>query len=364
MKAAPQVSVVVRSMARPSLDAALAALAAQDYPRLEVVVVAACGAAHPEVPPNAGAHPLRLVRSDAALSRPRAGNVGLLHARGDWITFLDDDDVCLAEHVSGLVQAATSAATGDATVEVVYSYARARFRNGTEQRFGLPYSLMELYERNFIHLSTALIARGAVEGGCRFDESLDVHEDWDFFLQLAQRRPLHFVPRETFVWNADAGSSGAGGGANQDDPRFAAYRDRVYAKWGAQRDALVDRVEPLLHAAANAAQRGELAVASATCEQVLQISPNDPFALNLRAMIERAGNDLAASRRTQEMAAAVRPHDPDFAYNLALVCRDTGDLAAARGHVARALVLDPTNARARALASALAAAPNLPTTTV
>mgnify|MGYP000541208000 CR=1 FL=1 len=37
-----------------------------------------------------------------------------------------------------------------------------------------------------------------------------------------------------------ANDSGAGGGGNQDDARFARFRDRVYAKWATARDALVE----------------------------------------------------------------------------------------------------------------------------
>jgi tetratricopeptide (TPR) repeat protein len=356
----PLASVVVRSMARLALADALAALGAQDHPNLEIVVVAASGPGHPDVPPFAGPHPVRLIRESAPMPRARAANAGLDAAQGDWITFLDDDDACDPDHVSGLVREAVRAAAAT-RAEVVYSFARAVFRDGSQRRFGQPYSLMQLYERNYISLSTALVARAAVAQGCRFDEAFDVHEDWDFFLQLAQRRPLHFVPRQTFVWHADMGSSGAGGGANQDDARFAAFRDRIYAKWGPHRDALLERTEPLLQEAAAQAQRGARNAARTACGQVLALSPNDPFALNLLAMIERADNDLASSRRVQELAVAVRPQDPDFAYNLALVCRDTGDRTAAYAHAARALALDPKYEPARALLAALAVPPPVAT---
>jgi len=344
-------------MARLALADALAALGAQDHPNLEIVVVAASGPGHPDVPPFAGPHPVRLVRENAPMPRARAANAGLDAARGEWITFLDDHDACAADHVSGLVREAVQAAAGPAHAEAVYSFARAMFRDGSQRRFGQPYSLMQLYERNFIHLSTALVARAAVTQGCRFDETLDVHEDWDFFLQLAQRGPLHFVPRQTFAWHADAGASGAGGAANQDDARFAAFRERIHAKWSPQRDALLERTEPLLQEAAAQAQRGALNAARTACGQVLALSPNDPFALNLLAMVERAGNELASSRRVQELAVAVRPQDPDFAYNLALICRDTGDRTAAHAHAVRALTLDPQYEPARALLAALAVPP-------
>ena len=343
----PLVSVVVRSTARPTLGAALDAVAAQDHGNLEIVLVAASGATHPVPSPRHGAVPIRFAASRVPLTRPQAANAGLDAASGDYVTFLDDDDTLLPDHVSGLVAAAGN---GE---RVVHSYSRAVFRDGRVEKIGRPVALMQLYERSFIHLSAALVPRALVTGGCRFDPQFDILEDWDWFLSLAQRTRFAFVPRDTFVWNADAGDSGAGGGPNQDDARFARFRDLVYAKWRGAQDALVDRVKPMLQAAATAAQQGNLAAAEEACARVLAISQNDPWALNLLAMIERAAGKLAQARATQELATAVRPGDADLIYNLALLCRDGKDMEAARMYAAHAVSLAPGVAKYRALAGAL-----------
>lgn len=328
----PLVSVVVRSMARPSLAAALASIGIQDYPRIEIVVVAASGADHPPPPGSAGIHRVRFVPAPSPLSRPRAANAGLDGASGEWITFLDDDDIFLPGHVSGLV-ASLDAADG---AMLAYTAARARFSDGSSQRLGQPFALVQLYERNFIHLSMSLLSRELPVRGCRFDESLDVLQDWDFFIQCAQHTRFHFEPRETFEWRADVGSAGTGAGRNQDDTRFALFRDRIYAKWTAQHDRLADRVETDLRRASLLAKEGALERAEAACREVLGYSQNDPFALNLLAMVQRSGGRLAEARETQELACAVRPQDPSFAYNLALVCRLQGDRTAARMHCLKA----------------------------
>lgn len=99
----PLVSVVIRSMDRPSLQRALASVAAQGYLHIEVITAGACGASHRDLLQTCGPFPLKLRRSDHPLPRAEAANAGLDAARGDWINLLDDDDVFLPEHVSSLM---------------------------------------------------------------------------------------------------------------------------------------------------------------------------------------------------------------------------------------------------------------------
>jgi tetratricopeptide (TPR) repeat protein len=332
-----RVSVVVRSMARPSLGAALASLAAQQGARLEVLVIAACGPTHPPVAPNCGALDVRLIASGVPLRGAAAANAGLDAARGEWITFLDDDDRLRPGHVSGLL----AAQRAEPRAGVVHSYADAVFADGHHERFGQPFSLLQLYERNFIHLSSTLIARASVADGCRFDETLEVHEDWDFFLQLAQRTRFAFAPVQTFEWHAEAGDSGAAGGRNQDDARFALFRDRVYAKWASARDALIDRVGTLLQSAASRAEHGDNVGAEADVRAALAASPNDPYALNMLAMVQRSSGRIAEARATQEIAVAVRPQDPSFVHNLALLALAQHESEFAPRCCERALALQP-----------------------
>jgi tetratricopeptide (TPR) repeat protein len=343
-------SVIVRSMARPSLAAALESIALQDC-ELEVLLVAASGPTHPPPPARCGPHTVRFVPGSALRPRPVAANAGLEQARGDWIGFLDDDDVFLPGHLRGLL-GGVKEGTG-----VVYSYADAVFADGRHERFGQPFSLMQLYERNFIHLAASIVDRTLVGAGCRFDESLDIHEDWDFFLQCAQHAPFRFVSDARFQWNAEAGASGAAAGVNQDDQRFADFRDRVYNKWRPARDALIDGVVSLLGEAQARAARGELGGAETACQEALAASPNDAYALNLLAKLQHAGGRSGAARATLELATAVRPQDPGIATNLAQLCAQMGDVAAARQHIAAALAAEASFAPARQLADRLRATP-------
>jgi tetratricopeptide (TPR) repeat protein len=348
-RALPLVSVVVRSSARATLAESLRSIAEQDYPHVEVVVVAASGRDHPPLPCVAGRHALRIVDYGVPLTRPQAAQAGVDGSQGDFITFLDDDDVFLQGHLAGLV--AMHAAAPDAGV--VYTAAFARFRDGRLQRWGQPYALAQLYERNFISLSAALFDRALVEEGCRFDEAFLSLQDWDFLLQCAQRTQFHFEPRATFEWRVDMGSSGSGANENADPARFTHFRERLYAKWKGPREALSGFVRTQLDEALRRARTGDAPGALVACLRALARSPNDPRVLDVVAMIQRRSGRLPEALAAQDAAVAVRPQDASLVYNLALLCRDAGDVAAARRHAARALALAPGNRDAAALAAAL-----------
>jgi len=346
----PALSVIVRSAGRPALSAALASIAAQDYPAVDVVVVAAPGPAHPGLPDRCGAHPLRLVRSGVEEGPPGAANAGLDAATGDWISFLDEADVFLPGHLAGLM--AARAAAPDAAV--IHSYARAVLPDGRTLRFGQPHCLAQLYARNCIHLSSVVFRRALAEQGCRFDPDLPVHHEWDMLLQMAQLATFHFVLQETCQWNVGAGGHAAGDGVTEDDAVSAQCRERVHAKWASRRDALIDRVLPMVRSAAEWAQHGDYLAAEACCHDVLALSPNDPWALNLLASIQRDTGRGAEARATQELAVAVRPEDPALVFNLALLCRAQGDLERARRCCDRAVALDADFAPAKRLLAQLA----------
>ncbi len=345
----PDISILVRSMGRPSLAAALASIDVRQSCTIEIVVVAACGPGHAPLPAFGGPHPLRLIAGSAPLTRPQAANAGLDAARGQWITFLDDDDVFLPGHPSELLAAARrTGATG-----VVTSMAKAVMSDGTTQSFGRAFAHSQLFERNQVHLSATLFARDLVRSGCRFDPAFDIHEDWDFLLQLAQRAPIGFLAVTGFQWNAEAGDSGAAGGRNHDAERFAAFRDQVYAKWNGARDALVERAMARLQEAGEAAQRGDYAGAHRHCLQALEANFNDPWALNLLAMLQARAGNLAEARATLLLAVSINPEDAGLGCNLAQLDLAAGDVEAARQRIGDALTMDPKCEPALALAARL-----------
>jgi glycosyltransferase involved in cell wall biosynthesis len=225
------VSVIVRTMGRPSLPAALDTVAAQTHRPMEIVLVDAAGGGLN--PAMHGGLPVRVVRK-GPLSRAKAANAGLEAARGGWVMFLDEDDEIAPTHVADLLVAAASA-----RVPAAYSQTRLVSASGESGRLlGGPFDRLALFRSNYLSIHAVLFNRALVTQGCRFDESLTMFEDWDFWLQVAMRTPLAFTGHATAIYHADKGESGAGSGANLDRDGVLAQRERLMRKWQPHQAAL------------------------------------------------------------------------------------------------------------------------------
>lgn len=184
------VTVLIRSMDRPELDRALSSVAVQTWPRMEVVVVNAKGAGHRSLPAWCGPFPLRLVEGEGPLHRSVAANLALGAAQGNSVLFLDDDDWLEADHVAKLATALSSRPDAVAAVTGVQGVdeqgrrvAEWRGRDGVHR-------LMLI---NQMPIMSVLFRRDRM-GEARFDDQFDVFEDWDFWLQLAERGAFVGVP--------------------------------------------------------------------------------------------------------------------------------------------------------------------------
>jgi len=199
----PLVSVIVRTRDRPELLAeALASLAEGSYRRAEVVLVND-GGSPPAVPED---YPFSVVRVDHATSRGRAAaaQAGVEAAHGDYVAFLDDDDLAAPEHLAtlvGLVRAAgVRVAYTDAAV-AVYELDPGDPQGWTCRERRLPYSRDfdpdVLLVDNYIPFNTLLIERALFAAAGPFDPALPFFEDWDLLLRLAALTPFHHLARVT-----------------------------------------------------------------------------------------------------------------------------------------------------------------------
>jgi glycosyltransferase involved in cell wall biosynthesis len=197
-EAGPLVSVIVRTKDRPALlSEALKSIAKQTYANIEIVLVNDGGRDVRDVAMAlAGGIPVTYIAHETSRGRAAAANAGLKAAKGLYLNFLDDDDVFFPNHLETLVSCLIS--KGE---KVAYSNALSVYFRGPpgkpahrvkeELVFNLEFDPEILLFQNYIPIMTVLFSREVLSEAQGFYESLDLFEDWDFWIRVSSRFAFH-----------------------------------------------------------------------------------------------------------------------------------------------------------------------------
>lgn len=227
----PLVSVIVRSTDRRSLPEVLDSIACQTYPRVEVLIVNASGIPHPSLRTPRKDLPVRLLDGEGhSLARAAAANAGLSAAAGQYALFLDDDDLLYPSHIEALYR------TLQRTPIVVAAFAGVRVEHfdaaGELVELGElndPFDRRRLLIQNYLPIHAVLFDLPRVRAaGCAFDETLEVYEDWDFWLQLSKLSEFAHTGVVSAVYRNFGGS---GLGLETRAAAAAISRARLRSKW-------------------------------------------------------------------------------------------------------------------------------------
>lgn len=217
MSGSPVVTAVIPTVGRPAhVVAAARSALAQTLREIEVVVVldgpdAATATAVGEI----GDGRLRVVELPARTGPGGARNAGVHAARGEWVAFLDDDDLWMPRKLE--VQLAAARASEHA-LPVVASREEVRGGGRTEtwpRRLPDPgedvgdYLLARrglFWGEGSIHTSTWFTRRELLER-VRFREDIEKHEDWDWLVRATRETgaAVTFVPEPLAVRNVEEG---------------------------------------------------------------------------------------------------------------------------------------------------------------
>ena len=228
--AEPLVSILIRTLERPAwLREALASCANQTYPRIEVVVIEdGPDRSRSIVDEFRDRLEIRYTATGQRVGRARAGNMALAEARGEWLNFLDDDDVFFADHVEVLLQAALRAGTAGAyslaweTQTVLIDRETARYQEVLHlTRHRQPFDRLVLWHHNYLPIQAVLFHRRLFERHGGFAEDMDQLEDWNLWTRYTLEEGFVLVDKTTSKYRVPA------------DTRASAERqallDRAYA---------------------------------------------------------------------------------------------------------------------------------------
>lgn len=228
----PLISVVTPTFNRDYvLPAAIRSILAQTYSNIELIVVDD-GSTDKTAEAIAA-----IIAEQDRLSRPRptlryvaqqnmgqsaARNRGIALARGDWICFLDSDDIWLPDKVQSQLQAiercgatigacCTDARLVDRTGLNTTAFTKAEMR--FEDEVGEMPTLLRRLASGFggVWIQTVMVRRDLVEQIGGFDPDLHFAEDHDFLFRLSLitrfayvNRPLAVIERTTRALDPDA----------------------------------------------------------------------------------------------------------------------------------------------------------------
>lgn len=215
----PLVSIITRTHAnrKEILNEAIHSVANQTYANIELVIVEDGSATARETVENwkRTSTDLKIVYIEAPKrGRSHTGNVGLAHATGDWVVFLDDDDLLFSDHIECLVAAQRkepdSVAVYGTAIEVQTKINSLMPLNYLEKQwctspvYQPAYSYEELQIRNLIPIQSILFSRNLYLKYGGFDVELEALEDWNLWLRYAYNNHFSFIEKQTSIYRVPA----------------------------------------------------------------------------------------------------------------------------------------------------------------
>ena len=194
----PLVSVVIPVRdGRATLSRALRSIVAQDYSRLEVVIVD--DGSVDDVRTVVDAFPqldLKLNRLESAQGVAIARNRGLALASGEFVAFLDADDEWLTAktrlQVAALSDDRSLVFTHAGAISVVRGREMGFLNEGTNVTAHGAHAWKTLLKHGCVVTSSVMVRRGLLLEVGAFDGTLSVGEDQDLWIRLALRGPVHY----------------------------------------------------------------------------------------------------------------------------------------------------------------------------
>jgi len=204
----PLVSIIIRTY--PSrerfLQQALKSINSQTYSNLEVILVEDGGdtvSALAESYSELSKHKIHYISAHKC-GKVKVGNIGLAASSGDFIGFLDDDDILFPDHVTVLVNslqqnAGCTACYGQSHKFELDSPITQPLNDQIKKKaFGKDrFSKLALMYKNYLPIQSVLFRKSAYLEYGGFDETLDDLEDWDLWLRYCMVQPFLAVPQIT-----------------------------------------------------------------------------------------------------------------------------------------------------------------------
>ncbi|HEV7698811.1 MAG TPA: glycosyltransferase family 2 protein [Pyrinomonadaceae bacterium] len=226
----PSVSVIITTHDRPHLLVrAIASARVARRRGLEIVVVDDASRDETEQVCRSLEN-IVYVRTERNQGVAGARNLGILRSSGDYLNFLDDDDVRLP----GSLDAQIDALDVEPEAGFIYGQAILGKQDGspTDQLYPshLPRGdvFWELLTHNFVPAGTAVFRRSCLYRIGLLDDAVSGVDDWDLWIRLAEMYPVLALEQPVMVWRQATPDSGQGSSRAREMVRLSAtqFRER------------------------------------------------------------------------------------------------------------------------------------------
>ena len=196
----PIVSIIVRTKDRPKfLRQALKSIVAQSYTNIEVILINDGGCDLDIISLEKLLYPVSLcyIRNETATGRSSAANIALDNVTGQYVGFLDDDDVLLPEHLMILTSFLNKsdylvAYTNVEEYQKVFDFETQSYTTELINTYNKDFNATELLLYNYIPFN-GLLFNVSVLKDERLDNDLDIYEDWDLLIRLSQKYAFYHI---------------------------------------------------------------------------------------------------------------------------------------------------------------------------
>lgn len=207
----PRASIIIATHSRPQLLPNAVESARASGGDVEVVVVDdASSDETANVCRNlAGINYVRVERNQRVAG---ARNIGLVVARGEYLSFLDDDDTRLP----GSLDAQVEALDREPHAAVIYGQAIRGDQEGKPGPLSDPAAcpqgdlFWKLLSRNFIPCGSAVFRRSCLASVGLLDDRLPGMDDWDLWVRIAEIYPIIALETPVIIWRRSNPASGQG----------------------------------------------------------------------------------------------------------------------------------------------------------
>ncbi|GIP42109.1 hypothetical protein J45TS6_05680 [Paenibacillus sp. J45TS6] len=206
----PFVSIIIRTCQRSEfLERALISIDKQSVKDFEVIIVED-GQGDSEEMVQVFSHlPIKYYSTGKKVGRTKAANIGMGLSNGEYINFLDDDDLLLHNHIELFKQNAIDN-PNYAVLHAASLERRVRYLSSSplimdvlleRVRYNTPLDKELIFFQNMFPIQAVMFKRSLSEEHGGMDETLDCLEDWDLWIRFSLNAEFKYFDIVTSVYH-------------------------------------------------------------------------------------------------------------------------------------------------------------------